>query len=219
VAEPLLEDGIALHEALGDHWGAAWAQCSLARCLGNRGTVTKDPGDFAQALPPLEESLGRFRTLGDIRFGAIAAIYLGITLLLLGETAPSAALLKEGLEGILSVGDQAYLLPSLITLALVAALTEQPVRAARLLGGAESVADAIGATLAPVNRVTWEKVLATIRPHLDQAALDEAQDAGRTMGLDLVMAEVWAVTNDAAAPRPAPATSTRTNRRRRANRK
>jgi hypothetical protein len=172
----------------------------LGRAYGNRGSSTGNAEDFARALPHLEEGLRRYRALGDVRFGAIAATYQGVCLLRLGEREQSVALLREGLDGLRAVGDHAYLFPSLLTLALVAALTGQPVRAARLLGGAEAVAHVLGTTLAPVNRVTQEEVLAAVRPHLDPAALTTARDAGRALSLDAVMAEAWAVAQDAPAP-------------------
>ena len=202
-AEPLLEEGLALHEALGDESGAAWAQLNLGRAYGNWGAATRSQDVLARAVPPLEASLRRYRALGDVRFGAISATYLGAVLVRLGDRARSVALLTEGLNGIQTVGDHAFLFPSLIALAMVAALTEQPVRAARLLGGAEAVADALGATLAPVNRVTQTEVLAAIRPHLDPGALDMARNAGRSMSLDDVMAEAWAFAHDAAPHRRA----------------
>ncbi len=205
-AEPLLEEGLALHEALGDESGAAWVLFNWGRALSNRGAVTKSYVDFERAAPPLEASLRRYRALGEVRFGAIAATHLGALMLRLGERERATALLREGLAGLREVGDHAYLFPSLITLAGVAALTEQPIRAARLLGGAEAVAHALGTTLAPVNRVTQEEVLAAIRPHLDPGALDMARNAGRAMRLDEVVAEAWAFVHDAAAPHRRPRT-------------
>ena len=106
-------------------------------------------------------------------------------------------MLRESLAALRQFGDQAYLFPGLLTLAFVAALTGQPVRAAHLLGGAETVARALGTTLSPVNRVTQEGVLTAIRPHLDSAALTLAQNAGREMSLDALMAEAWTVADDA----------------------
>ncbi|MCC7371963.1 MAG: XRE family transcriptional regulator [Chloroflexi bacterium] len=197
-AHLLLDDGMAMHELLGDAWGVAWAKCNLGRCLGNRGTATRDQSDFAQAATVLEESVRQFRALGDIRFGAVAETYLGIALLRLGERERSAVALKAGLEAMWAVGDRAYLLPSLTTLALVAALTGQPDRSARLLGGVEAVAEALGATLAPVNRVTRDEVLAVIRTHLDPSTLDVNREAGRALAIHQVMVEALAVADEAA---------------------
>jgi predicted ATPase/transcriptional regulator with XRE-family HTH domain len=211
VAVPLLEESLALHEALGDESGAAWAQLNLGRAYGNWGAATGSQEVLARAVLPLEASLRRHHALGDVRFGAISATYLGVVLVRLGDRARSVALLTEGLDGIRTVGDHAYLFPSLISLALVAALTEQPVRAARLLGASEAVARTLGTSLAPVNRVTQEEVLAAIRPRLDASELTMARDAGRAMSLDAAMAEAWAVAHDAeavprrAAPSPAAA--------------
>jgi non-specific serine/threonine protein kinase len=201
-AERLLNEGLALHEAEGNEAGAAWALFNLGRAIGNLGGVTGSQDDLARAAPPLEASLQHFRALGDVRRGAMAATLLGPLLLRLDQHERAISLLREGLAALRMFGDEAYLFPGLLTLAFVAALTDQPGRAARLLGGAEMVAQMLGTTLSPVNRVTQGSVLEAIRPRLDPAALAHEQDAGRAMSLDVLMAEAWAVADDAARSSP-----------------
>jgi non-specific serine/threonine protein kinase len=200
-AERLLAEGITLHEALQNDSGSAWALFNWGRALGNRGAANTHHPDYLGAVPPLERSLARYCALGDVRFSAITATHLGAVLVRIEQHERAVPLLREGLTGLRAVGDHAYLFPSLLTLAAVAAWTNQPVRAARLLGGVEAVALALGTTLAPVNRITQAEALRVIQPRLAPAALDAALNAGRAMSLDEVMAEAWAFAHDAA---PAP---------------
>ena len=60
------EEALALHSALGDEWGAAYSVFSLAM-------AASEETDWAKALPLFQESLGRFRDLGDAHYTLIAA--------------------------------------------------------------------------------------------------------------------------------------------------
>ena len=140
-ARQTLEQGYRLSDATGEPWGAAWALLSLGRVTGNDAGRTDR---WTAAAPLLEESRNRFLALGDVRCASIAGVYLGAILARLGAPGRSAALLQEGLGGLQAVGDRAYLFPGLLTLAWVAALTGDPLRAARLLGAAEGAAPPLG---------------------------------------------------------------------------
>jgi hypothetical protein len=120
-----------------------------------------------RAVPPVETSPRRYRALGDVRFGTIAGTWLGIVLLRLGKRERGVALLKEGLAGL------------------------------RLFGGAGAVASMLGTTRAPLNSAAQERILAMIRQFLDPDVLAQEQHAGREMRLDQLMAEAWAVADDA----------------------
>jgi predicted ATPase/DNA-binding CsgD family transcriptional regulator/transcriptional regulator with XRE-family HTH domain len=187
----LLQDGLAQHRALGDEWGAALA-------LHNLGMVAANEGAFAQAVPFLEESLRHYRALGDVRSIAIAGLVLGTCLTVAGNLERAVGLLREGLAGLRAVADQAYLLSGLLTLAWLAAWMGQPIRAARLLGAAEALREALDATLAPVNRNSQDQALDWIRPRLGAAELAAAVAAGRALAPDEAIEEALS----AVAPGP-----------------
>jgi predicted ATPase/transcriptional regulator with XRE-family HTH domain len=142
-AEAVLRDSLTLHETLDDRPGAAWALFNLALITVNRCDIKQC--DWPQARPLCEAALTRYRALGDVREGGVAALMLGSVLVRLGEHERSVGLLGEGLAGLRAVGDRSLLLPNLLTVASVAAELGQPRRAARLLGAAE----ALGELLAP----------------------------------------------------------------------
>jgi hypothetical protein len=67
-----------------------------------------------------------------------------------------------------------------------------PERAARLLGAADALRDAIGAPLPPVYRAAHEHDMATARTALGDAAFAAAWAAGRALALEQAVAEALA---------------------------
>lgn len=198
-AELLLREALALQEAREDAWGAAWALFNLGRAVGNRGVnQTHDRSDMLHAGELLGESLRRFCALGDRRFTAIASTYQGAILVHAGERARPAHLLREGLAGLQVVGERAFLFPCLLALSFVAVLLDQPERAARLLGAAEALGQALGTALAPVNRTTHHDAIERIHPLLTGDALATARATGWTMTLADVLSEARDLASNAA---------------------
>ncbi len=95
------------------------------------------------------------------------------------------------------------MLLGLFTLALLAAQVGQPLRAARLLGAAGALHEALGATLAPIDRRTHDQALDMIRAHLGEAEIAAALAAGRALTLDEAIAEAMS----AGQPGPPPTTA------------
>jgi hypothetical protein len=192
-AERLLTTSLTMHEAHGDASGAAWALCNLGAVAGNLAEQNHDDAAIGGEEPPwvplLEESLARFRALGDVRFVAIASTLLGANFRSVKDRDRQVRLVEEGLTGFQAVGDRASLLGSLLSLAEQAARSGPPVCAARLLGAAEALRDTLGASLAHVNRVSHEAALRGIEARLAEDEIQAALAEGRTMRLDEVLAE------------------------------
>ncbi|MGH2586940.1 MAG: ATP-binding protein, partial [Dehalococcoidia bacterium] len=148
-ATRLLRESLSLHNALGDEAGAAWALFHLGMAAGNQ-------DDWRSSVALLEESLERYRALGNVRFVAMTCMNLGAALTGLGKFEQATGLIREGLTGLRAVGERAFMLSGLLTLAWVAVRTEQPARAARLLGAAAALRTTTGAILGPVNRRTHD---------------------------------------------------------------
>ena len=175
-AESTLLEALALQEARNDAWGAAWALFNLGRVGGNRTMQgTREHADMLRTSELTGESVRRFRALGDLRFMAIASMYQGIILVHVGERTRPAHLLREGLAGLQAVGERGFLFPCVIALSVVAIVLDQPERAARLLGAAEALGQALGTALAPVNRRTHESAVNRIRPRLTADVSTEAR--------------------------------------------
>jgi predicted ATPase/DNA-binding CsgD family transcriptional regulator len=190
-ADEALRRGLALHEALGDRPGAAWAQLNLAVITVNLCDI--EQCDWAQARSPCETALAGYRALGDVREVGVAALLLGWVVARLGEHALCVSLLGEGLAALRAVGDRSYLLPNLLTVAAVAAELGQPRRTARLLGAAEALAELLGATgVAPVTRAEEARALEAMRGRLTAGQLLAARTEGRALAPDAVLLEAEA---------------------------
>jgi tetratricopeptide (TPR) repeat protein len=181
----LLAQSLPLHEALGDSVGAAWALHLL-------GSGAVNQGAYRRAVPYLEESLRRSTATGNVRAAANTGMMLGSALTPLGETGRVAALFGKSLTDLHAIGDRSYLRYGLLTAAWVNAQVGQPIRAARLLGAAETLREAIGASLSAVNRDTLDHVFATMRRHLTEDALALALTQGRMLTVDEAIDEATA---------------------------
>lgn len=74
-------------------------------------------------------------------------------------------------------------------MAEVASLVGQPERAAQLFGTVEAVREAHHIELAALRRTAYDRTVASIRAHLDDAAFVEAWARGRAMPLDQAIEE------------------------------
>lgn len=96
------------------------------------------------------------------------------------------------------MGERGFLFPCVIALSVAAMVLEQPERAARLLGAAEALGQALGRALAPVNRRTHENAVTQTRPHLTADAFASARAEGWVMTLPNVLNEAHDLTSSAA---------------------
>jgi len=128
--------------------------------------------------------------LGGRHFGLPWAYHsLGETELGLGKLAEATRCLAQGLTISQTLGDQASIAWCLAGLGSVAALDEEPERAARLWGAAEALRQTIGCRPAPAARATYERLLAEARAQLGDAAFDTAWAEGQALSLDQALAE------------------------------
>lgn len=170
-ARAFAEEGLAGYRRLGIEEGVAYALQVLAGAallVGDR--------ERAQALA--EESLGLARKTGDPRRAAEALRVLAEAALDAGDDEAARAHYAEGLLTLRTLGE----LPPVIAACLegLAALSA-PERAARLLGAAAALREAIGAPLPPEERAGEAATREAARGALGEAAFREAFDAGRAL--------------------------------------
>lgn len=183
-AEAQLHESLLLNRAIGDGHGTAWVTHAL-------GSVAANQGDYERAAPLFEEGLERFRALGDLRFIAIASLELGALYALMrgGDLAQASRLLRDGLRGLLTISDRAFLVSGLLTLAEVEAKLGRRVQSARLLGTTAALRDALGAERSPLQHEREEIVMSMIRSRLSEAALATAVAEGRTITVERAIEE------------------------------
>jgi predicted ATPase/class 3 adenylate cyclase/DNA-binding CsgD family transcriptional regulator len=172
----LLEESLALCRDVG-------AKEGIVRALGLLGQVALLQGDAVKARSLLEESLVLSREIGyqDI---AELLIVLGREAECLGDDAKARALYEEGLSAAHEVGPSDMLPPYLEGWADLIATQGEQAGAARLWGLAETLREAMGAPISPVERASYERSVQALRTQLGEQALATAWAQGRTMTLE-----------------------------------
>jgi tetratricopeptide (TPR) repeat protein len=146
--------------------------------------------EYDRAAQLHHESLVYFHAFGEQHHGLPWTYHgLGETALGLGNLAEAARYLAQGLALSQTLSDQACMAWCLAGLGSVAALDEEPERAARLWGAAERLRAALGCRPAPAARATYERALAVARAQLGEAAFATAWEGGRALTLERVTAE------------------------------
>jgi predicted ATPase/DNA-binding CsgD family transcriptional regulator len=170
----LAEKSLAAFRELEDVEGIGLALLHL-------GLVALSQGDPERARPLLEESLAICRELGDRRTIAKAVCFLGDAASGRRDHAAARTLYEESLSLSIELGDRFLSAISLEGLARTAAATGQPEAAAKLLGAADTLRDATGATRSAYWQGLYECLVAETRPRLGDDAFERAWEAGRTL--------------------------------------
>jgi predicted ATPase/DNA-binding CsgD family transcriptional regulator/tRNA A-37 threonylcarbamoyl transferase component Bud32 len=169
----LLEENLALCREMGHKEG-------IAQALGLLSLVFLQQGDIIKARSLLDESLVLSKEIGE-RSIAWLPILIGKVVSSEGDFAAARAIYEESLAITLEGGDKMNIAEFLEGLAATLALQEEPVWAARLWGTAESMRDAIGMPLPPVDRTEYVRSVTTARASLGERAFAKAWAEGRTM--------------------------------------
>lgn len=151
-----------------------------ALTLQNLGYTAALQGDMAQAVARAQEGLVLARELGDKLTINLALHSLGYIASLQGNTKQAAVSYREGLSLAQEIGYESRIGWHLIGLATVAAAEEQPVRAARLFGAAETRLD-INVSMNDMERADYERTVEAVRNKLDHRTFQAAWAEGHTM--------------------------------------
>jgi predicted ATPase/transcriptional regulator with XRE-family HTH domain len=172
--------------------------------LNRLGHAAQLRGAFDDAAQFHHESLEYFQAFGDQHHALPWAYHgLGETALGQGRLDEAGRWLAQGLALSQTIGDQASMAWCLAGLGSVAALDEEPVRAARLWGTAERLRQAIGCRPAPAARATYERALAVARAQLGEEAFAAAWAAGQAMTLEQAIAYALGAHSDLTRMSPA----------------
>lgn len=186
-ARPYAEEALALYTGLGDRTGKGRTTTDL-------GLYAMQAGDLARALPLLQAGLAISRATGSAHHLPFALCYLGLALLRAGEPAAAHGHLVESLHLCRAAGNGFGVLYCLIGLAGVAGRLGQPVRAARLVGAAETLHAAFGAVMPPGPRERFEGEVASIRAQIDETIFARARAEGAALPLEQAL--VYALDSD-----------------------
>lgn len=178
----ILHEAIAIFRKVGDNRNIAHTLVNLAR-------TAYRLGDQARALEYLNESLSISRKV-DIRWSlAFSLEILGLLHRSQGHYERARELFRESLLLSAEQENQQGIANCLGALAGLAALTERPVRAARLFAAALKLREAMSAQMASADQGEYEHYLAILRKELGDQDLKAAWLEGYTMPLEQVIAE------------------------------
>jgi len=190
---------LAKFRALGDVEGAAWSLISL-------GTVARYQGDVERASVLLTESLALSEGIGFREGIAWSVEQLGLLAALDGDPA-AVTLLRRSLELHSELRDRWRMSSVLEDLAAIALAQGDAPRAARLLGAAEALREAIGTVIAPCERLQHNQTTKAVRTALGDEAFDAALRQGQLASMDELTADLPSADPPGpspAAPSPAP---------------
>jgi tetratricopeptide (TPR) repeat protein len=181
-----LEEALALSRELGD-------RLLIASALTNQGLVAKDQGNYCTAAAVLEEALAVFRDMG-FGWGIVESLTaLGAIASDQGDFDRAAAAIQEGLAFARDVGDRRGLAMAMEELAFVASSRQEPELAARLVGAAQALREAIGAPVPPADQPRYDRSVTAVHAQLREDAFDEGWESGRLLSLEEAVTEALAV--------------------------
>ena len=177
---PLLQEGVALQQEVGDQEGMAVSSLLL-------GWVALTQGDLATARTRGEEGLTLYRKMEHREGIAEALVLLGKVETARGDPAGARVLYDESLALARDIGDQELIASGLTGLARVVAMQGEPAWAVRLWGSAEALREALGAPLPPIERADYDQAVAAVRDRSARAPLSRHGAQGRRMIAEQVL--------------------------------
>jgi non-specific serine/threonine protein kinase len=173
-ARSLLEESVRI-------WRASGYRRWIARALSHLGVVARGQGRLDEAQALLQESLEIGRELGDWASMAQALGQLGQLARDRGDLPEASLLLQQALTLHREQQNRRDSADCLEGLAAVACAQRVPERAARLLGAARALRDAIGLAIAPSEQPHYVALLADVCRALGDAAFTAMWEAGRAL--------------------------------------
>jgi DNA-binding NarL/FixJ family response regulator len=196
-AGELYGEAARIFAELGHDQGLIWAQQDL-------GMLAAELGDLAQAERLLRESLRRSRDIDYPWAQAWAAWGLGAVLLRRGAVDHASILLGEALMTFDTVDDRRGVAQCLEAFAAVAGAHASYRAAARLLGAAGSLRQALAATVSGDERHRLDLLEAVVAQSIGPDVAGRAHHDGRTMpvaaAIELAMSHAAAATAPAEPP-------------------
>ena len=176
------EESLSIRRELGDRWG-------IGVSLENLGRNAYERGDYASARALLEETLMISRELDEPWGIGMHLRDVGLVALEQGDYEGARGCFAESLKIQRELGDRWGTAISIAGLANLASVLNEPGRAARLWGKAERLREEIGVPLTPLERLRYERVVASARSGMgDDLAFDSAWEEGRAMTLERAVA-------------------------------
>src|SRR4029453_5261963 len=160
----------------------------LTIALASYGVVLLALEEYENARATLEESAARGRETGDAWAVALPLRNLAIIAHRQRDYRTARQLLEESLHGLRGLGEKWFLSRSIETLAEVMASAGEHERAAHLFGAAETLRDAVGASVLAFYRADYDRASDTARAALGHRAFESCWIEGRTLATEEAVA-------------------------------
>jgi predicted ATPase/DNA-binding CsgD family transcriptional regulator len=181
-AAALAEQSLAVARELNDKW-------LLSLALGNLGTVARHEGDYARAARYYGECLALAREVEDNFRISYSLRNIGIVAMHQEDYDQASAAYKESLIVGRDIGDRWVAEECFVGLAGVASARGDHEQAARLLGAADALRDALGHRFSPADQADYNHRVARTRAGLGEVRFAAAVAQGRAMPLDEAIAD------------------------------
>lgn len=183
-AQPLLEEGLALHHRMGDKTRA------VVYALSNLGWNALQRDDIATGMAYLSEALALSRELGGDIEPALILCELGEAARLNGDLEHALQCFREGLQRALTTQFLPSFAAHLEPLATLFIDLGEPERALRLLAMADALRASSSQTRLPDAQRDVDRDLALLRELLTEIAFNAAWEAGHAASLDEIIQEI-----------------------------
>ncbi len=176
----LFEESLMLARGLGDKQ----VEGRAIHCLA---ALARLEGDRERATALYEQSLALHRELGDPQTVAVEQLNLGFMSFHRGDIEAAGGLFAESLRSSYERKDRYVMPPCLVGLAGVAVKSQDPGRAARMLGAADALLRDAGLVLDPDDRVEYDGIASAVRAVLGSEAMNALLAEGHAMKVDQVV--------------------------------
>jgi tetratricopeptide (TPR) repeat protein len=181
LARAHLEQALAIQREIGD-------SLPLARILNYLGEVERCEGAYDKAERLYEESLAILHQLGSQGRIAIAQHNLGHTACALGNTEKALSCFRQAIDFYRKPGHTWDLMACLEGVAGVLAQRGQAVPAVRILALTSTMHEEAGVSIAPADRLAYERYMSSLRTQLDDLSFAAAWAEGKQWTLEQAVA-------------------------------
>ena len=167
----------------------------LAQVVANMGDVAAILGRLELGRSLTEEALALQREVGNTEAATVSLHNLGRIELRSGRPAAAAALFRECFDSALEL-DYRELIAYCVQAAAELAVPDDPVRAARLLGAADGLFEALGVIRLGGEAESYDEAVAALGRELGADGLERESAAGRATGEGEAVADALALLED-----------------------
>ena len=171
------EEAIAISEAVGNRWGSSMTIFGL-------GFYARSIGDYEQARSRFRACLPVFIEFGDKHRINMIQSELAHIEREQGQFKQAFPMYRETLLEWQRLGHRAALAHQLECFAFIAKVQEQPERAAKLFGAAESLREKINIAMTSQERIEYDREIADLRANMDDASFSSHWAQGRALPVD-----------------------------------